>query len=56
MDKTNTILDEFRQNSELYNNLKDDIEDILNRIIASNKIKISNLAIRIKQEKSLTKR
>lgn len=56
MDKTNTILDEFRQNSELYNNLKDDIEDILNRIIASNKIKISNLAIRIKQEKSLTKK
>lgn len=56
MDKTITILDEYRQNLELYNNLKDDIEDILNRIIETNHIKISNLSIRIKQEKSLTKK
>lgn len=56
MDKTSTILEEYRQNNELYNHLKDDVEDILNRIISSNHIKISNLAIRIKQEKSLAKK
>ncbi len=56
MDITNSILEEYRQNIELYSNLKDDIEDILNRIIETNHIKISNLSIRIKQEKSLMKK
>ena len=56
MDQTNNILKEYRENAEVYQSLKDDIEDILNSLIQLNGIKISNLSIRIKQEKSLYKK
>ena len=56
MDSTTTILSDYRDNLEIYQGLKDDIEDIINRILKQNQIKISNLAIRIKSEKSLTKK
>lgn len=56
MDSTTTILNDYRDNLEIYQGLRDDIEDIINRILKQNQIKISNLAIRIKSEKSLTKK
>lgn len=56
MDLTNNILDEYRENMDTYRSMKDDIEDIINRILKNNGIKVSNLAIRIKQEKSLSKK
>lgn len=56
MDYNVNILEEFRDNYEVYRNLRDDIEDIFMMIIKSNEIKVSNLSIRIKEEKSLSKK
>lgn len=56
MDLSDQILSEYRDNLVIYRGMKDDIEDILNRILERNHIKIANLSIRIKQEKSLTKK
>lgn len=56
MSQLDVILNEFRERLPVYSNLKDDIEDILQSVVKTNGIKVSNLSIRLKREKSLMKK
>ena len=56
MDQTHDIIKQYYDNQELYRSLKDDIEDIMERIIESNHFRISNLSVRIKSEEALLKK
>lgn len=50
------IIKQYHDNQEIYRSLKHDIEDIFRRIVDTNHFRISNLAIRIKNENALMKK
>lgn len=50
------IISQYHHNQETYGHMVDDIEDIIGRILASNQIKVSNFALRIKSEETLRKK
>lgn len=54
--KTKKIIEQYHESKELYEDLKDDLEDILLSIIQTNHFRISNLSIRIKKENTLKKK
>lgn len=54
--KEKKIIDQYHESKELYENLKDDLEDILSSIIQTNHFRISNLSIRIKKENTLKRK
>lgn len=56
MDYTKRIIDQYHDNQELYRSLKRDILDILGRIIETHGFRISNMALRIKDEEALEKK
>ena len=53
---TKKIIKQYHDNQTIYRSLKEDIEDILIRIIETNHFRISNMAIRIKSEEALMKK
>lgn len=57
MDKyTRKIIKQYHNNQDIYRSIQDDILDIFERIIESNHFRISNIAIRIKDEEALKKK
>lgn len=50
------IIKEYYDNQDVYRGMKHDIEDILMRIVKTNHFRISNMAIRIKNEEALKKK
>lgn len=55
-DYVDKIIRQYHDNQDIYYSLKRDIEDIFERIIETNHFRISNLAIRIKNENALMKK
>lgn len=54
--KTKSIINQYHENKEIYEDLKDDLEDIFSSIIKRNEFRISNLSIRIKKEDTLKRK
>lgn len=54
--KTDDMIRQYYDNKELYEELKDDLEDILTSILKRNSFKISNMSIRIKKEDTLKRK
>lgn len=55
-DSINKMIKQYYDNQKLYLSMKDDIEDILKRIVETHHFRISNMAIRIKNEEALIKK
>ena len=54
--KTKKIIEQYHESKDVYEDLKDDLEDIFNSIIKINHFRISNLSVRIKKEETLKKK
>ncbi|MDE6953847.1 MAG: hypothetical protein K2P09_08560 [Erysipelotrichales bacterium] len=50
------IIKQYHDNQDVYRSIKDDILDIFERIVETNHFRISNMAIRIKNEEALKKK
>lgn len=55
-ERVETIIEQYRNNYDIYHALLEDVEDILNKIIKKENVKISSLTFRVKQESSLLKK
>lgn len=56
MDYTDKIIQQYHDNQDIYRAFKKDILDILERIVETHQFRISNIAIRIKEEDVLKKK
>ena len=54
--KTKEIISQYHDNKEIYEELKDDLEDIFTSILKMNHFRISNMSIRIKKEDTLKRK
>lgn len=53
---TKKIIEQYHESKDIYDDLKDDLEDIFTSIIKTNHFRISNLSVRIKKEDTLKKK
>ena len=53
IDTLTTIINEYYQDYDIYKKLENDVREIITTLLDVNKIKISNMTLRIKSEEAL---